>query len=218
MPNTETMKFNAAQAALDYIEAGDIVGVGTGSTTNHFITLLAGIKGKIDGAVASSNETEHRLKKIGIQVLDLNRCRQVAVYVDGADEATRNRHLIKGGGGALTREKIVAAASDQFICIVDPTKVVKVLGNFPLPIEVIPQAQSLVSRNVLKFGGLPELRTGFTTDNGNVIIDVRNLDLVHASAVESNLNDIAGTVCNGIFAIRPADTLIVGHKNDIEII
>ena len=211
--NLEQMKINAAQVALDLVEMGDIVGVGTGSTANAFIDLLPKIKGKIDGTVASSEATAQRLRAHGIPVLDLNRTGPVPIYVDGADEATRNKHLIKGGGGALTREKIVAAASEKFICIVDETKVVDVLGEFPLAVEVIPLAQSLVSRAIIKLGGLPELRIGFTTDNGNNIIDARNLDLKDAIAVETALNNQAGVVCNGIFAQRPADVLIVGYES-----
>lgn len=209
----EQMKRNAAEAALDYIDLGDIVGVGTGSTANAFIDLLPKIKGKIDGTVASSKATEDRLRGHGIPVYDLNRTGSLPIYVDGADEATRNKHLIKGGGGALTREKIVAAASEKFVCIVDETKLTSVLGNFPVAVEVIPIAQSLVSRAVVRLGGLPDLRAGFTTDNGNIIIDVRNLDLTDAVGVESVLNDLAGVVCNGIFAARPADVLIVGHES-----
>ncbi len=209
----EQMKRNAAEAALDYIDLGDIVGVGTGSTANAFIDLLPKIKGKIDGTVASSKATEDQLRGHGIPVYDLNRTGSLPIYVDGADEATRNKHLIKGGGGALTREKIVAAASEKFVCIVDETKLTSVLGNFPVAVEVIPIAQSLVSRAIIKLGGLPELRARFTTDNGNIIIDVRNLDLTDAVGVESALNDLAGVVCNGIFAARPADVLIVGHES-----
>ena len=209
----EQMKRNAAEAALDYIDLGDIVGVGTGSTANAFIDLLPKIKGKIDGTVASSKATEDRLRGHGIPVYDLNRTGSLPIYVDGADEATRNKHLIKGGGGALTREKIVAAASEKFVCIVDETKLTSVLGNFPVAVEVIPFAQSLVSRAVVRLGGLPDLRAGFTTDNDNIIIDVRNLDLTDAVGVESALNDLAGVVCNGIFAARPADVLIVGHES-----
>ena len=210
------MKQIAAKAALDYVEIGDVVGVGTGSTANAFIDLLPKIKGKIDGTVASSKATEDRLRQYGFRILNLNRTGTLPIYVDGADEATRNKHLIKGGGGALTREKIVAAASEKFVCIIDKTKLVDVLGEFPLAIEVIPLAQSLVSRAVIKLGGQPELRAGFTTDNGNIIIDVRNLDLKDATTVESTLNNITGVVCNGIFAKRPADVLIVGNAGQVD--
>ena len=214
--NTEAMKRTAAKAALDHIELGDIVGVGTGSTANIFIELLAGIKGKIDGTVASSDESERRLRELNIPVLDLNRTGPLPVYVDGADEATVNRHLIKGGGGALTREKIVAAASKKFVCIIDETKVVDVLGEFPLPVEVIPLARSHVAREIIRLGGLPELRAGFTTDNGNEILDVHNLDLVNPPDVEARLNNISGVVTNGIFSQRPADVVIVGHTDRAE--
>ena len=214
--NTDSMKQIAAEAALDYIEIGDIVGVGTGSTANAFIDLLPKIKGKIDGTVASSKATEDRLRQYGFPILDLNRTGTLPIYVDGADEATRNKHLIKGGGGALTREKIVAAASDKFVCIIDKTKLVDVLGEFPLAVEVLPLAQSLFSRAVIKLGGQPELRAGFATDNGNTIIDVHNLDLKDATTVESTLNNITGVVCNGIFAKRPADVLIVGNETQVD--
>ena len=210
------MKHAAALAALDHIELGDIVGVGTGSTANIFIELLAGIKGKIDGTVASSVESERRLRALNIPVFDLNRTGPLPIYVDGADEATVNRHLIKGGGGALTREKIVAAASKKFVCIVDETKIVDVLGAFPLPVEVIPLARSQIAREVISMGGLPEIRVGFTTDNGNEILDVRNLDLLDPPDVEGQLNDIAGVVTNGIFARRPADIVIVGRADNVE--
>ena len=210
------MKRAAAQAALDHIELGDIVGVGTGSTANIFIELLAGIKGKIDGTVASSVESERRLRELNIPVFDLNRTGPLPIYVDGADEATVNRHLIKGGGGALTREKIVAAASKKFVCIVDESKIVDVLGAFPLPVEVIPLARSQIAREIISMGGLPEIRVGFTTDNGNEILDVRNLDLIDPPDVEGQLNDIAGVVTNGIFARRPADIVIVGRADNVE--
>ncbi len=210
------MKRAAAQAALDHIELGDIVGVGTGSTANLFIELLAGIKGKIDGTVASSIESERRLRELNIPVFDLNRTGPLPIYVDGADEATVNRHLIKGGGGALTREKIVAAASKKFVCIVDESKIVDVLGAFPLPVEVIPLARSQIAREIISMGGLPEIRAGFTTDNGNEILDVRNLDLIDPPDVEGQLNDIAGVVTNGIFARRPADIVIVGRADNVE--
>jgi len=210
-----SMKRCAAEAALDFIEIGDIVGVGTGSTANLFIELLARNKGKIDGAVASSSETENALRQNGIAVYDLNRTGNLPLYVDGADEANRHRQLIKGGGGALTREKIVAGASDKFVCIVDETKIVDVLGEFPLPVEVIPLARSYVSRQLTKLGGAPELRSDFTTDNGNEIVDVRNLDLIDPVSAERKINDLAGVVCNGIFALRPADIVVVGHDGHV---
>ena len=210
------MKRRAAEAAIEHIDWGDIVGVGTGSTANVFIELLAQNKGKIDGTVASSEETERRLKELNIRVLDLNRTGPLPIYVDGADETTTNRHLIKGGGGALTREKIVAAACAKFVCIVDQTKVVDVLGKFPVPVEVIPMARSYVAREIIRIGGLPEIRAGFTTDNGNEILDVRNLDLVDPVDIEVQLNNLSGVVTNGIFARRPADVVIVGHSDRAE--
>mgnify|MGYP001208488061 FL=1 len=193
-----------------------MIGVGTGSTTNYFIDALGKIKGKLDGAVASSDASASRLAEIGIPVLDLNRTGDLSLYVDGADESTRNLHLIKGGGGALTREKIVASASQKFVCIVDQSKLSDVLGSFPLPVEVIPMAQSLVSRRVIAMGGIPELRPDFVTDNGNVILDVRNLDLTDPLSIELELNAIAGVVENGIFARRRADVLLVGQNDGVE--
>jgi len=205
----------AAAAALDYVEHGMVVGVGTGSTANHFIELLAKHKGKLDGTVASSKSTEARLKQAGIPVLDLNTVGTLPLYVDGADEATRHRRLIKGGGGALTREKIAAAASNKFVCIADDSKLVGRLGAFPLPIEVIPMARSYVARQIVKLGGQPALREGFTTDNGNIILDVHNLDILNPAELEAELNQIAGTVSNGLFARRPADVLLLGTDSGV---
>ncbi len=205
-----------AQAALDFIESGEILGVGTGSTVNLFIDALAKIKGKIDGVVSSSDASTERLQAIGLTVLDLNRTGDLSLYVDGADEATKNLHLIKGGGGALTREKIVASASRRFVCIVDESKVSPYLGSFPLPVEVLPMAQSLVARKLIKMGGQPELRAGFTTDNGNVILDVKGLDLTDPRNMESKINLLAGVVDNGIFAERPADILLVGSGSGVQ--
>ena len=212
----EQQKQTAAEAALDFVAMGDVIGVGTGSTTNYFIDALGKIKGKLDGAVASSKASASRLAEIGIPVLDLNRTGDLSLYVDGADESTRNLHLIKGGGGALTREKIVASASQKFVCIVDQSKLSDVLGSFPLPVEVIPMAQSLVSRRVIAMGGIPELRPDFVTDNGNVVLDVRNLDLTDPLSIELELNAIAGVVENGIFARRRADVLLVGQNEGVE--
>ena len=206
----DEMKKAAAQAALDYVETGSIIGIGTGSTANHFIDLLAGIKGRIEGTVASSNASAERLKKHGIPVFDLNAVGDLSLYVDGADESTRHLHLIKGGGGALTREKIVAAASKKFVCIADESKLVDVLGKFPLPVEVIPMARSYVARQIVKLGGQPVLREGFTTDNGNLILDVHNLKILNPVELEAKLNNIVGVVTNGLFALRPADVLILG--------
>jgi len=212
----EEQKQAAAEAALEFIELGDVVGVGTGSTTNYFIDALAKVKGKLEGAVASSEASAAKLAAIGIPVLDLNRTGDLSLYVDGADEATRNLHLIKGGGGALTREKIVASASRKFVCIVDESKLSDVLGSFPLPVEVIPMAQSLVSRKLIGMGGLPELRPDLITDNGNVILDVRNLDLTDPMTVETALNAIAGVVDNGIFAQQRANVLLVGRGSGVD--
>lgn len=212
----DDMKQAAAHAALDYIELGMVIGVGTGSTANHFIDALAGIKGKIDGAVASSEASAERLKRHRITVLKLNETGDLPLYVDGADEATKHLHLIKGGGGALTREKIVAQASEQFICIADESKLVDVLGAFPLPVEVIPMARSLVARRIVKLGGEPALRHGFTTDNGNIILDVHNLRILNPVELEESLNHIPGVVTNGLFARRPADVLILGTAEGIK--
>ena len=208
----------AAEAAIDYIQIGDVIGVGTGSTANYFIDALANIKGKIDGAVASSEASAERLKSHGIRVLELNATGQLPIYVDGADEATHQRSLIKGGGGAHTREKIVANASTKFVCIADDTKLVDILGKFPLPIEVISMARSSVSRELVKLGGVPELREGFTTDNGHIIIDVHNLEIMEPIKMELDISAMAGVVTVGIFAIRPADILLLGTDNGLKTI
>jgi len=207
-----------AQAALEYVETGSIVGVGTGSTANHFIEALASIKHKVEGAVASSEESARRLTAAGIAVTDLNSVGSLPVYVDGADESTRHLHLIKGGGGALTREKIVAAVANRFVCVVDDSKLVDRLGAFPLPVEVIPMARSYVARQIVRMGGQPELREGFTTDNGNIILDVHNLEILEPAKIESQLDHIAGVVCNGLFARRPADVLLVGGDDGVDTI
>lgn len=211
----DEMKQAVAKAALEYVQSGTVIGVGTGSTANFFIDALAGIKHKIEGAVASSVATADRLKGHGIQVLELNETGDLPLYVDGADEATQHLHLIKGGGGALTREKIVAAASKKFVCIADEAKLVGVLGEFPLPIEVIPMARSFVARQIVKLGGNPMLRENFTTDNGNLIIDVRGLEILEPAKLEATLNNIPGIVTNGLFAIRPADVLLLGSEKGI---
>jgi ribose 5-phosphate isomerase A len=216
--NQDEMKKAAAEAALEYVEAGMIVGIGTGSTANHFIDLLATVKGKIDGTVASSVASEDRLKGHGIPVMDFNSAGQLSLYVDGADESTKHLHLIKGGGGALTREKIVAGGSEKFVCIADDTKLVDVLGEFPLPIEVIPMAQSMVAREIVKLGGTPELREGFITDNGNIILDVRNMEILNPVEMETTINQIAGVVTVGIFAHRPADVLILGGADGVKVL
>jgi len=212
----DEMKKLAAEAALEYVSAGDIVGVGTGSTANHFIDALARIKGKIDGTVASSEASAARLRSHGIAVLDLNAVDEIPVYVDGADESNRYLHLIKGGGGALTREKIVAAASRRFVCVADHTKLVDMLGAFPLPIEVIPMARSYVARQIARMGGNPVLRENFVTDNGNVILDIHNLSITEPVKLETELNSIVGIVTNGLFACRPADVLLLGTPNGLQ--
>lgn len=212
----EQQKQSAALAALDYIQIGDVVGVGTGSTANYFIDGLVNIKSKIDGAVASSEVSAQRLQSHGIRVLDLNSVGPLRVYVDGADESTRNKMLIKGGGGALTREKIVASASEQFICIADASKLVDVLGAFPLPVEVIPMARGVVARQLVQLGGVPELREDFVTDNGNIILDVHNLKLTDPKTMEQTINALAGVVTVGIFALRPADVLLLGSDTGVE--
>ncbi|RZO21854.1 MAG: ribose-5-phosphate isomerase RpiA [Candidatus Thioglobus sp.] len=214
--NQNDQKQAAAEAALDFIESGEILGVGTGSTTNFFIDALAKVKGKIDGVVSSSEASSEKLRAIGLPVMDLNRTGDLSLYVDGADEATKHLHLIKGGGGALTREKIVASASRRFVCIADQSKLSDHLGSFPLPIEVIPMAQSLVARKIIAMGGQPELRSGFTTDNGNLILDVKNLDLTDPSSMEAKLNLLPGVVDNGLFAVRRADVLLVGTSDGVD--
>lgn len=203
------MKKQAAEAALAYV-GGGVIGVGTGSTVNHFIDALAGIKGRIEGAVSSSQASTARLEAQGIPVLDLNAVGELSLYVDGADESNERLELIKGGGGALTREKIVAAASRRFVCIADESKLVSVLGAFPLPVEVIPMARSYVARELVRLGGTPVWRDGFVTDNGNQILDVRNLEIREPARLEQAINNIAGVVTVGIFALRPADVLILG--------
>ena len=204
-----------ALAALEYVESGWVIGVGTGSTANHFIDGLARIKGKLDGAVASSNATAERLKRHGIPVLDLNATGDLPLYVDGADEATKHLHLIKGGGGALTREKIVAAASRKFVCIADDSKLVGVLGKYPLPVEVIPMARSYVARQIVLLGGQPVLRENFKTDNGNLILDVHNLTIMNPVELEEKLDHLAGVVTNGLFARRPADVLLLASDQGV---
>ena len=214
--NTDHLKKMTAEAALDHVEPGDVVGVGTGSTTDFFIEGLARVKSRIDGAVASSESSATKLKRHGIPVFDLNQVGPLPLYVDGADETTRHLHLIKGGGGALTREKIVAQACEKFVCIADQSKLVDRLGTFPLPIEVIPMARSMVARTLVQLGGWPELRSGFVTDNGNVIVDVRNLDLDNPMDMERQLNQIPGVVTVGLFALRGADILLLGGDNGIQ--
>ncbi len=203
----------AAEKAIDYVQDGMIVGVGTGSTVAYFIDALAAWKDRIAGAVSSSEQSTARLQAHGIEVIDLNAAGPLALYVDGADECDGHKRLIKGGGAALTREKIIAEASERFVCIIDPSKQVEVLGRFPLPVEVIPMARSLVAREILRMtGGQPVWRDGVTTDNGNVILDVHNLTITDPVALESELNQIPGVVSVGLFARRPADVVIVGGQ------
>ena len=214
--NQDELKKQVAEAAIEHVEMGTVIGVGTGSTANFFIDALARIKGKIDGTVASSIASADRLKAHGIPVLDLNAAGELSVYVDGADETNDQLHLIKGGGGALTREKIVAAASHKFVCICDESKLVKTLGHFPLPVEVIPMAQSHVAREMVKLGGQPELRQDFITDNGNIILDVKGLEIMDPCKMETEINNIPGVVTVGIFANRPADVLLLGTASGVQ--
>jgi ribose 5-phosphate isomerase A len=214
----DEMKKAAAIKALEFIENDTIVGVGTGSTVNFFIDALASMKDKITGAVSSSEESTKRLKAHGIEVFDLNSVDVLDVYIDGADEITRHMAMIKGGGAALTREKIVAAVAKKFICIADDSKQVKVLGSFPLPVEVIPMARSYVARELVKLGGDPVYRQGVTTDNGNVILDVYNLEILDPKALETQINAVVGVVTNGLFALRGADILVLGSKEGIQVI
>jgi ribose 5-phosphate isomerase A len=208
----------AAQAAIKYIKDGAIVGVGTGSTVNYFIDALADVKHKIQGAVSSSEASTLRLENMGIEVFNLNSVDKFDIYVDGADEITEHKHMIKGGGAALTREKIVAAVADKFICIIDDTKQVPILGQFPLPVEVITMARSYVAREIVKLGGDPAYREGVVTDNGNVILDVYNLKILNPVELEKQLNAIVGVVTNGLFADRGADVVLVGTDRGVETI
>ena len=212
----DELKQAVAREAIRYVPMGGIIGVGTGSTANFFIEELGRVKHKFDGAVASSDGTAQRLKAAGIQVVDLNTVRELEIYVDGADEVTRTLAMVKGGGGALTREKIVAAVSRTFICIADETKLVEVLGRFPLPVEVIPMARSYVARELVTLGGEPEWRQGVVTDNGNWILDVYNLDIADPAELESKLNQITGVVANGLFARRGADVLLLGTQQGVQ--
>ena len=212
----DEMKKMVAEAALEYVEPGTVIGIGTGSTANHFIDCLAGIKHRIEGTVASSEASATRLKSHGIPVLDLNSAGELSVYIDGADESNHYLHLIKGGGGALTREKIVAAASRKFVCIADGSKLVDILGTFPLPIEVIPMARSMVAREMVKRGGQPVYREGFVTDNGNIILDIHNMEIMEPVTLEEDLNNIPGIVTVGLFARRPADVLLLGTEDGVQ--
>lgn len=216
MNNNEQGKKAAAEAALQFIKQDMVIGVGTGSTVNYFIAALKQAKQKIEGAVATSTATATQLKALGIPILDLNSVSDLPIYVDGADEINSSKQMIKGGGGALTREKIVSMVAKKFICIVDESKVVDMLGEFPVPLEVIPMARSYVARQIVKLGGDPVYREGFVTDNGNVILDVFNLKLLNPVSVEEKLKSIVGVVENGIFAVRTADVVLVGEENTVK--
>ena len=210
------LKRRAAEAALAFVEENTVLGVGTGSTVNCFIDLIGERRIPLKGAVSSSKATEAKLRAIGVEVLDLNSAGPIPLYVDGADETDAKRNLIKGGGAALTREKIVAQAAEKFVCIVDQSKLVPQLGKFPLPIEVIPMARSLVARELVKLGGDPVWREGVITDNGNVILDVWHLNITDPKALEQLINNMPGVVCNGLFALRPADAVLIARPDRIE--
>jgi len=212
----DEMKKAAAYAALKYVEIDSVVGVGTGSTVTHFIDALATIKDQIKGAVSSSDASTARLKSYGIDVFDLNDVSELSIYVDGADEINPYNYMIKGGGAALTREKIISAVADKFICIVDDTKNVDILGDFPLPVEVIPMARSYVARELVKLGGDPVYRQGVVTDNGNIILDVYNLKIAEPLKLEAQINAIVGVVTNGLFASRAADVVLVGTPDGVK--
>lgn len=214
--NQDELKKAVAAAALNYVEPGKVIGIGTGSTANHFIDALATRRADIPGAVASSETTRQRLERHGIRVLDLNAVSEMYLYVDGADEINATMHMIKGGGGALTREKIVAEVAAKFVCIADESKLVETLGKFPLPVEVIPMAQALVERRLRALGGQPKLRAGFTTDNGNQILDVHGLSIGDPVALESEIDHIAGVVSNGLFARRGADVLLLAAHDGVK--
>ncbi len=218
MASQDELKQQVARAALDYVIPGTIIGVGTGSTANMFIDALAEIKNRIEGTVASSEATADRLRGHGIPVFELNEVTEISTYIDGADEADEHLNLVKGGGGALTREKIVAACSKQFVCIADQSKKVDVLGKFPLPIEVIPMARSYIARTLVKRGGEPVWREDYITDNGNQIIDVHGLNIIDPKGLEAELDHLPGVVTNGLFALRPADILLLSSKNGVETI
>lgn len=214
--SNDDLKFRAAAAALEYLDNQKIIGVGSGSTVNHFIDFLSDFKPRLDGVISSSSATTARLARIGIPVIELNSAGTIDLYIDGADEINSQRQLIKGGGGALTREKIIAAASKRFVCIADETKRVDVLGNFPLAIEVIPMARSFVAREIVKRGGQPEWRKDFVTDNGNQILDVHNLSILEPIKFETEINNIPGVVTVGLFAIRPADIVLLGTPTGVK--
>ncbi|MCD1127041.1 ribose-5-phosphate isomerase RpiA [Jinshanibacter sp. LJY008] len=214
----DELKKAVGWAALKYVRPGTIVGVGTGSTAAHFIDALGSIKEQIEGAVSSSNDSTAKLKKLGIQIFDCNEVDSLDIYVDGADEINGHMQMIKGGGAALTREKIIAAISRKFICIADSSKQVDILGAFPLPVEVIPMARAYVARELVKLGGMPEYRQGVVTDNGNIILDVHNLKIMDAVAMENKINSIAGVVTVGLFANRGADVALIGTADGVKVI
>lgn len=216
MADQDIGKRRAAEAALEFLPQDELIGVGTGSTVNFFIDCLGAVRQRIKGAVASSVTTAKRLQAQGIELVDLNETGTLSIYVDGADEATAHRQLIKGGGGALTREKIIAAASRMFVCIADESKLVGRLGAFPLPVEVIPMARSYVAREIVALGGKPAYRQGFVTDNGNIILDVHSLDILEPIKLEQALNNIVGVVSNGLFATRGADVLLIGSASGVQ--
>lgn len=209
------MRLNVAKAALQYVPENEIIGVGSGNTVNYFLDQLASIKHKIKGVVAGSIATEQRLKALQIPVVELNNVTELPVYIDGADAFNSLKQLVKGGGGALTREKVLATASTQFICIVDASKEAEILGTTAIPIEVIPMARSYVARELVKLGGHPQYRSNFVTDNGNIILDVHGWEIIKPLDLESKLNQIAGTVCNGIFAARRADKILIGTQDKV---
>ena len=214
--NQQQLKFKAAEAAIKYIQDDEIIGIGTGSTVNCFIELLESHKHRVKAAVSSSIESTRRLEAMGIEVIDLNNAEDIPVYIDGADEANHTLELIKGGGAALTREKIITAVADKFVCIADESKYFKTLGSFPLPVEVIPMARSYVARELVKLGGDPVYRNGVTTDNGNIILDVHNMQISQAKILEAKINQITGVVTNGLFACKPADHLILATAEGIK--
>ncbi|WP_444996186.1 ribose-5-phosphate isomerase RpiA [Aliikangiella sp. IMCC44359] len=214
--NQHELKIEAAKAALKYIQDDEVIGIGTGSTVNCFIDLLSAHKHRIKAAVSSSNASTEKLLQIGIDVIDLNDATDIPVYIDGADESNASLALIKGGGGALSREKVIAAVAKKFVCIADESKYVETLGNFPLPVEVLPMARSYVAREIVKLGGDPAYRTGFVTDNGNIILDIHNLEINHPKALEAEINQIVGVVTNGLFAKRSADHLILATADGIK--
>ena len=215
--NQDEKKMRVAEAALDYIEHGQIVGIGSGTTVHAFIKQLTKVKNKIDAVVSSSELTTQLILDCNIRVIDLKESGGLPIYIDGADESNANKQLIKGGGGALTREKIIAGASKKFVCMIDDSKYVQTLGKFPLPIEVIPMSQSIVALEIIKLGGRPVYRENFVTDNGNIILDIHNLEISEPLSLEQAINNIPGVVTNGLFAMRPADNLLISNGDEIKV-